>query len=297
MYKRILVPMDGSPLSDRVLPYARMLGKGLGAKVELYRVFDPDPEFFWPEPSEYLGRHDAAVAHRDEAVARLDTAKNEMVGAGVSATAVLHGPEPGTPADGGGTHKFGTPADHIVLEAGDRAETLIVMSTHGRSGVGRWALGSVADKVLHAAKCPMLVLRAGDGDALPDDTKIGSIIVTLDGSELAETVLPHAADVAGALGAKVRLVRVTPADVEDADVRDSLLRLADRLKAEGVAEVETEVLHGDPAAAIVDLTYRTPDAMVAITTHGRSGVGRWVMGSVADRVINYAAGPVLVLRA
>lgn len=296
MYKRILVPMDGSPLSDRVLPYVKLLGKGLGARVELYRVYDPEPEFFWPQPQEYLERHEAAVAHRREAEAALDAAKDELASTGVTATAVLHGPEQGTEVGQSARIFFGPPAEHIVQKAEEEDPTLIVMSTHGRAGVGRWALGSVTDKVLHATKCALMILRAGGEEPPPSGAKIGSVIVTLDGSELAETVLPHATAVAKALDAKMRLVRVTPADFEDADVRDSLSRISERLKGEGIADVSTEVLHGDPAGAIVDLTHRTPDAMVAITTHGRSGVGRWMMGSVADRVVKYGAVPVLVLR-
>ena len=92
------------------------------------------------------------------------------------------------------------------------------------------------------------------------------------------------------------LVRATPDDKADADERDHLERLAEKIRGDGVAEVEGKVLRGDPATAIVDLTHEYPDALVTMTTHGRSGVGRWVIGSVTDRVVRHAAGLVLVLR-
>ena len=243
MYKRILVPLDGSPMGDRVLPYVRNLGKKLNAKVELFRVFDPEPAFFYPEPFEFQDRHEASEHYRQDVMTAMGTAKTDLESAGVAATAVLHGPEKAETEGKKMSHTFGTAAEHIVLESEKDDDTLIVMSTHGRSGAGRWVMGSVTDKVLHAVKTPLMIIRAEGNDAVLDGT-MGHIIVPLDGSALAETILPH----------------------------------------------------GDPATAIVDLAHEFPDALVAMTTHGRSGMGRWWMGSVADRVVRHAAGPVMVLR-
>ena len=86
---------------------------------------------------------------------------------------------------------------HIVLESEKDPDTLIVMSTHGRSGVGRWVMGSVTDRVLHAVKTPLIIIRTEDNDAV------------LDGSPLAEKILPHAVALAKATEAKLRLVRVS----------------------------------------------------------------------------------------
>ena len=96
--------------------------------------------------------------------------------------------------------------------------------------------------------------------------------------------------------AKLRLVRVTSDENVDAYERHAMERLAERIRGQGVYSVEGVVLHGDPATAIVDLTHEYPDALVAMTTHGRSAMSRWLMGSVADRVVRHAAGPVMVLR-
>ena len=292
MYKRILVPLDGSPLGDRVLPYVRMLGKKLGAKVELFRVFDPHPEYLYPDHYQFWPHNDYSVYCREEVTAALDRAKIQLERAGISATAVMHGPE--TVATKG-VHRYGTPAEHIVTESEKEPDTLIVMSTHGRSGVGRWVMGSVSDKVLRATDKPLLIICAKGNDAILDGT-IGHIIVPQDGSALAEKILPHAIALAKALEARVCLVRATQDDEADAGELGHLERLAERFRDEGVVEVDELLLHGDPAMAIVDLTHEYPDALVAMTTHGRSGLGRWLMGSVADRVVRHAAGPVLVLR-
>ena len=97
---------------------------------------------------------------------------------------------------------------------------------------------------------------------------MGHIIVPLDGSALAENILPHAITLAKALDAKMCLVRATPDGKTEAHERDHLEHLAERIRGEGVADVEGVVLHGDPATAIVDLTHEYPDALVAMTTHG-----------------------------
>jgi nucleotide-binding universal stress UspA family protein len=148
MYSRKLVPLDGSPLGDRVLPYVRNLAKKLDAKVELFRVFDPEPEYFYPEPFEFQDRHDASVHRRENVMTAMGTAKTHLEAAGVAATAVIHGPECAeTPErekakDNKSDYKYGAAAEYIVQESEKDPDTLIVMSTHGRSGAGRWVMGS-----------------------------------------------------------------------------------------------------------------------------------------------------------
>ena len=93
MYNRILVPMDGSEHGGQSVPYARVLGKGLGAKVEFFRVFDPQPEFFWPNPTEYLQRHQAALDFRQQVMTDLEVHSSSLKQDGIDAIAVVHGPE------------------------------------------------------------------------------------------------------------------------------------------------------------------------------------------------------------
>ncbi len=296
MYNRILVPLDGSDHGAQSTPYARILGKSLGAKVEFYRVFDPQPEFFFPNPSEYLQRHQAALEFREQVLTDLESHSSSLRADGVDAIAVFHGPEGGAPEGHEHGHQYGAPAEHIVQEAGSDQDTLILMATHGRSGVGRWAIGSTAEKVLHAANCPLLLVRAHSDTPILPEAVLKNIVVPTDGSALSESILPHAVGLSNALGSRIKLIRVTPHDTADADERDHLLRIAERLKGEGVGDVAVEVLNGDPATAIVEFFEKTPNSLLAMTTHGHSGLGRWTIGSVTDRVVRHAAGPVLVLR-
>ena len=108
--------------------------------------------------------------------------------------------------------------------------------------------------------------------------------------------MSHAVALAKGLDPKLCLVRVSRGDNMSESEREELDLLANQIRSEGVADVECKILYGDPSRAIVDLTYEYPDALVAMTTHGRSGMSRWLMGSVADTVVRQAAGPVLVLR-
>jgi nucleotide-binding universal stress UspA family protein len=188
----------------------------------------------------------------------------------------------------------GRPAHLIVDEAEKNPGALIAMSTHGSSGVSRWLLGSITNKVLHATNAPLLVVRASEEDNAASPSELTSIIVPLDGSTLAEESLSHGTDLARKMNLKVILVRV---ESDGEEVSDNYLHeIQDRLSDEGVASVEKRVLHGHPAVNIVDLAHDTAKSLVTMTTHGRSGIGRWVLGSVTDRVVRHSGDPVLVIR-
>jgi nucleotide-binding universal stress UspA family protein len=296
VYKKILVPLDGSELGQQALPYVRMLGRALKSPVELYRIYEPEPVYFYPDPGNYRERMAAAEEHRKQALASLNPIRDSLQAQGIGATAMVHEP-PAAPRGGHAPREFPVdPARLIVDEAGTESDTLIVMCTHGRAGVGRWVMGSVTDKVLHSATSPLWIVRARPGARPLEDVKLDSIILPLDGSALSEQIVPHAVALAKALELMIRPVRVTAGDRTDAHEADHLRQMGARLLRQGVLAVEERVLHGDPGAAIVELTEELPNALVAMTTHGRSGVGRWVLGSVTNRVVRYGAGPVLVTR-
>jgi nucleotide-binding universal stress UspA family protein len=176
-------------------------------------------------------------------------------------------------------------------------------------------LGSVTDKALRAATNPLLAVRAHEQETALTEAKLESVVVPLDESPLAEQVLPHAVYLARTMGLRVILLRATPdagdyyrymeytpgnfedfAQFIDGQAIDYLKREAQKLRSEGLTLVEERSLHGHPAAAIVDLARETPHSLIAMTTHGRSGVGRWLLGSVADRVVHHSAGSVLIVR-
>lgn len=313
MYERILVPLDGSELASSVLPYVRLVGKAFNSRIELVGVMKPAPvEMSDPAHGLYLDQVDASMLSHVQDY--LEGVAASLAKDGLSASVVAHG---------------GDPAAQIVAEGEKEPGTLIAMSTHGRSGIARWLLGSVTDKVLRAAHAPLLVVRARADGASLGEARLRNLILPLDGSSVAEQVLPQAVAVARALRLHVTLVRVTPPREEyhrymgyhldvspgptmarvygrpheefssavNARAMEYLHDLGHRLRQQGVVHVEERLLHAHPAAAIVDAARESPDTLIAMTTHGRSGVRRWVLGSITDRVINHADGPVLVVRA
>ena len=300
MYTRILVPLDGSPRAEEVLPYARLIGKALGARVDLIRVLEP-LRFDLAEPEAVQFLDDAAKEVRAEAPEYLEGVVTSLEAAGLEAS---------------GSFLEGSAAALIVAEAEKEPDTLIAMSTHGRSGPGRWLLGSVTDKVLHATTRPMLIIRSRGEGEVARDVKLTSLVAPVDGSPMAEQILPHAMALAKALFLNIILVRVTPSVTDylrerehstaifdgvlkgaDAEASEYLRRVGARLRDERGLMVEERVLHGEPPGAIVDVAHELSENLVAMTTHGRSGPGRWILGSVTDRVVRHSGDPVLVIRA
>ncbi len=307
MFSRILTPLDGSTLSEQVLPYARSLAAALSLPMTLLYAIEPEvltiPRVL--NPSLHL---------EEMATYRITLARNYMAPvsddlqrAGVNVDVEI--PQ-------------GEPAESIVGRAERDPSTLITMSSHGRSGIARWWMGSVTDKVLHLTQNPMLVIRAEDPPLRPPESNFTRITVPVDGSELAEEILPHVVYLSSAMGLAVDLVQVNPSREEyyrsmaigpnelaratpsyedyisavDAESEGYLDELKERLIRQGAASVETLLLHGAAAECIADLAAETHDNLVAMTTHGRSGVGRLVLGSVAERVVRQSGDPVLLVR-
>ena len=292
MYERILVPLDGSPMAEQVLPYVSALGKAFGSSVTLYRAFDPvDEALSDPEHGVYIDR--LASAFRNTALDYLGRVKSSMTELGDSVTTSAH---------------EGDAASLIVNEAANDPNTLIAMSTHGRSGITRWVLGSVADKVLRAAGNSLMIIRARPQEGFSPglvatrserwstSVQIDTLVVPVDGSPMAEEVLPHVTAMSKAIGAKVSLVRVATSQDGQAEAREYLDQVSERLGQEGVSSVEGQVLRGEPAGALLDMLQSSSNTMVTMTTRGRSGLERWVLGSVSERVVRYSGTPVLIVR-
>lgn len=292
MYTKLLIPLDGSRLAEGVLPYARLLAHGLNVPVELLRV-----------------DHPAQLAPHSPSIGDLEYLQRVAESfAGI--------------ADVNCRVELGNPAAIIVDLAAAQSGTLIAMATHGYSGVQRWLLGSVAEKVLHAATNPLLLVRPATGES-SGEASLNTVLVPLDGSGLAEKVLPTVAEMATRLKLEVVLVRVVirvyfgapdavlpmfganiPNQNElwaqaSSEATEYLAGKVEQLRAEGLPHVSSVLIDGSAegaAAEIVDLARKTKDNLVAMTTHGRSGIERWVMGSVAERVARHCSAPVLVIR-
>jgi nucleotide-binding universal stress UspA family protein len=286
MYTKILVPLDGSSLAEQILPYARVFAEAYGIPMELLRVSDPDIRIpFWPPlpGREYLQRI-AAPLPKSLRVESLE--------------------------------ESGKPAEVIVELAKSDPACIIAMATHGMSGVRRWLLGSVASRVAHTTTNPLLFIRPAEAvkQAGPPELKI--VFVPLDGSGLAEKILPHVVALARRLKLEVHLVRVytLPADayivgdgvymqalaqqrtVIQKEAEEYLAGKIEQLRADGLDQVVSTAMEGDPAGEIIDLAQRTPNNLIAMSSHGKSGIAGWVLGSVTEKAIHHSRDPVLVIR-
>ncbi len=281
MLSSILVPLDGSSLSERALPYAARLASAPGSRLVLVRAVETDRDMVdgAGSPRAYLEEH----------ACRLETD-------GVTVDVAV---------------AWGMAAPAILSEIRRHAVDGVVMSTHGRSGLGRWLYGSVADRVLRRAGIPVLLVPPNVGRAWPGDD-IPRILVTLDGSDLAAEILRPAVELASALGAELVLLLVLtpPMDglyaeaipfsgiapgVELDQARSYLDMQAQELRGLGVAaSVHAKV--GQPISTIVDTALAEECDAIAMATHGRGGLARLVLGSVATGVLQRSSVPLLVLR-
>ncbi len=209
------------------------------------------------------------------------------------------------------------PAEEIVRTAQQRGCDLIAMSTHGRGFFSRAISGSVASDVLRVSPMPVMVVRSrDDAAAAGNDLALSSIIVPLDGSEFAERALPYAAYLAEALSLQVVLVRVLasgdtslqpggalpyPDSTHVAATQEMesqaiqyLGDIAYPLTSRGL-DVRWHLLRGAPANSLVEFAVATPANMIVLASHGRSGLKRWLLGSVAEDLIRHSGDPVLVI--
>ena len=297
MYTRMLIPMDGSKVAEQVLPYARFLAKALAVPVEFLEVVDPESHALLANPAQ--GRDgDTILAERIKSSQDyLEAIARSFQGAQVHCLV-----EKGK-------------AEEVVIEkAAMDKNTLIVMATHGRSGIQRWLLGSIAENILHGATNHVFLVRATDQGKTDGEALLKTVVVPLDGSPLAERVLPEVAELAKKMKLAVVLMRayalppsvsgddfgLYSADLLDqleSEARDYLAGKVNDLKDKGLEQVSSVVQIGYGAEEIITLARNTPDNFVAMCTHGRTGVKRWVFGSVTERVVRHSGDPVLIVPA
>jgi len=298
MYTRILVPLDGSATAEAVLPYAQAFAVGFKTSVELLSVVDIGA-MTTHLSAEKVPQFNAVVDNEEKNSESYldDVAKNFFSGLPTECRIVR-----------------GSPAETILESTSKDQDTLIAMATHGRSGAKRFLLGSVAEKVLRGSTNPLFLVRAAAAKTTPQRI-INSIVVPLDGSALAEQILPTVSNWAQALGVEVTLIRAfefpassyygSEEDLPDYDAfREEARKQAaaylkqkeESLVGEGVRTVSTLTLEGPAAAEIIRYAQTSPRAVIAMSTHGRSGVRRWMLGSVTEKVVRHSDDPVLIVR-
>ena len=275
MFTPIVVPLDGSALAERAISYASTLAWTLNGRLILFR----------------------ALSHgesKPEAEASLSRLSEELAAGGVPAqTEVV----------------FGEAAAGIAEMAEAERNSLIVMSTHGRSGLGRWLYGSVADEVLHHAGVPVILVSLGCDRAWPLDRPL-RVLAPVDGSELSEQALASISQLAGSLRAELTLLHVLgppvyasadtlaerPANLESAvEAAATYLKELGRRTQPGATPPEVRVLVGHPSSAIASTARRENADLVAMATHGSGGFNRTRLGSVATITVQQASVPTLLL--
>lgn len=303
MYRSILVPLDGSACAEQVLPYVRLLARLLDARVRLLHVLtEVDREGIIVSGAvSRRGAGDNLAPYREierrawellrqqaeiYLAAQVDTlSSTELV---VDTEVVI-----------------GVPYTCIVAAAERHPDTLIAVSTHGYGGLRRWALGSVTDKVVQTTAVPVLVVRS-TAHAPTRDPVIRRIMVPLDGSDLARCVLPQAIALAQRAGAELIILRaVAPRTdypglllMQRNQAAEALRVLAGELRQQQVIVTPVVAVdHASPAEAIVDEAAQRHVDLIVMATHGLGGMQRWVLGSVADKVLHATATPLLLMRA
>lgn len=297
MFKRILVPLDGSDLAEQAVAAALPLAEACGADLLLLRsvflvnmtmpVYAHEYNWAWPEYSR--------EAVRAEARTYLDEVSERFATGPVTVEPVV---------------TEGDPASDIVDTAVQHDVDLIVMSTHGWSGMKRWLIGSVTERVLESAPCPVLVARRVGVPA--------HIMTPLDGSDLAEISLKPAQALADRTGALLTLMRVVEAPERPEEEGEAERPLWQRQEAwqqmvNAQREQANSYLHhraqeheeqppqtmtviGEPVESILDCARLHSVDLIVITTHGHTGLRRWHYGSVTAKVMRGADCSVMVIR-
>lgn len=280
MTDTILLPTDGSAPATVAARHASLLAAGFDAEIHVLSVV--------PEGGAFHGVDDPGEA----AEAAVESATTEL--GDVSVTTAV---------------REGDPAETIVEYADAAHADLIVMGTHGRTGVRRMVSGSVTEHVTRAADVPVFTVR-GDGET-PAPADYEDVLVPTDGSGCAEAAVDVALDLATAFDAEIHAVSVVDVNTVAAQseltnarlVLDELEdqaqaavdRVADRTRSRGLGG-ETAVLQGSPASALMDYTEENGVDVVVMGTHGRSGLGRFLLGSTTERLIRHASVPVMSVR-
>lgn len=281
MLKKILVPLDGSDLADRILTHVRRLLLREDAEVMLLTVLPPEAA---------TEGEDRRAARLAETTTHLERELRKLGEAGARARFDM---------------MTGDPAAQILAFAETWRPGLVAMSTHGRTGIERWARGSVAERVLRRSTLPLLLAnpRGLEGG----EPRFRRILVPLDGTDTSARILPLAIEMAHRYEAEVLLVHAATgytafAEYPAVEVRptaDELRELMEpyRLQAEK-AGVHSRVflLYEEAAKAILHVAAADSVDLIAMTTHGRTGLPRWVFGSVAEKVLRAAPCPLLVSR-
>jgi nucleotide-binding universal stress UspA family protein len=301
MLQSLLVPLDGSEFSERTLALAQALAKATGSPLHLVHVHVPHPPDHFLSNTQFhyegLDLEEYECHHRDQEQAYLAEVEARISRDTPVDTALLEG--------------------QVAEEVARYAETvkadLVLITTHGHTGVSRMWLGSVADALIRTTSLPLLAVHPAFGGHVPAEVRtFKHIMVPVDGSDLSASILGAASDLARASGARLTLVHVVsssavlgtrifpvlPDDIAPAmeKAREYLEGKAEELRSRGFT-VDTHVEeHEAPGRAIAAIADKLDADVIALATHGYGGLKRALLGSVADKVLRSSPLPLLVQR-
>ena len=284
MFQKILVPLDGSKLAEQVFPYVIELASAFNSEVISVGVCEP-------EESEY-GHICRIYVNSQSDILR------DKIGAEKVKSLTLSG----------------KPAEEIIDYAHRSDVNLIVMASHGRSGIKPWSLGSTVDKVLHKVNVPLLIIKATDKPIKSAKSSLlHRILAPMDGTEICETVLPYLRECSKNLKSEVTLLQVlaegkhvhTVGGIDfvyfkDHDISSERTKTEDYLKKildtlDGPAAKKFKIRTGDPAEEIVKCAKETKSQVIALSTHGHTGIERWAYGSVTHKVLQTIKQSILLI--
>ncbi len=290
MFKHIMVPLDGSLLAERAIAPAVSIAEAMSAHLTFLRVV-PQFAILAADPMLY---EEMNRLGEDESISYL------------RATVEEHN----LPVPVDVICETGQPADTIIQYAEQHDVDLIIMSSHGRSGLNRWVYGSVAERVLRQGPCATAIINARAVHELPEKRKI---LVPLDGSELAERALEPGRELAKAMEADLYLLRVTTSahqmletvsmqevfsEIQEKEVKEADDYLKSKYVDAAGNNVFSEVVLAEVSVAetIVDYAADREVDMIVMSSHGRTGLQRWVYGSVAEKVLRSACCATMIIR-
>lgn len=302
MLRSLVVPLDGSEFSERTLPLAGRVAAATGAALHLVHVHasHPPEQLLSNTQFHYEGLDMAEYDERHRAEERKYLARlGASMGKESSVETMLL--------------EDGNVAEAIARYASSVGADMVLITTHGHTGVSRMWLGSVADALVRLTTLPLLVIHPAHGGYVPADVaSLRHVLVPLDGSELSESILGAATELARAAKARMTLLHVVsssamlgtrifpllPDDVAPAleKATDYLDRIAAGLRTDGMEVAVHVEEHDAPGPAIADIAGRLGADVIALATHGYGGLKRALLGSVADKVLRGSPLPLLVQR-
>lgn len=355
MFTKILVPMDGSELSEAILPSVAYLAKKLDIPLELVSIVDAgtppvaheaatpgiiryqgrlpfisyaaDEQYYTGAPGRSMREYDPSVRSKyqydyfDQNVGKEPAEDMIQVQVWLDERAAWLGQQGVSVVESKVAAAIGKPSEGIIEYADLHDCDLIAMATHDRNLLGQALRGSVTNSVIRSSHVPVIAITPEKQDGYQGQSvALSRVLVPLDGSSFAESVLPYVENLAARLGLEVVLVQAlgfdevfppawgtavphgsrnlqmdtTPEQVATTDANRYLESIAARLSGLGI-KARWEVITGDAAQDIAKMAQEAPDTMIALASHSRSGISRWVTGSVAEELLRRSGNPVLII--